>query len=99
MPSPLNHLHVLLDDASKFAQGPRIEAHAESHSYLGPEPEFRLAVGLPHMHMSRLARVSFVRVEEEAEALVAQHDRHRRIIGGQITNALFEVGGQYRRSM
>jgi len=80
MPSPLDQYPVGLGNLYQFAQLPGIETEAGGDLNLRVEPDLGLAAALAYVHMQGFARAALVGVEEEAEASVAEHNRHRRIL-------------------
>jgi hypothetical protein len=75
MPCPFDQFQVLFNHPIQLAQRACIEPFASRDPHCRAEPELGLSAIASHMNMRRLTRVSFIRIEEEAESFVAENGR------------------------
>jgi hypothetical protein len=67
---------VVLDNAAQHRERARVEAGIVRHVHLRMKPELGVGSILENVDMDGLQRVAFVRLEEEAVAIVAEDYRH-----------------------
>ena len=86
MPGPQQAIALLADDTEQEVQVTRIKPVILGDGNLGLEPDFCLAIAAADVNMRRLARISFVGEESEAEAVTSEHCRHDGfpLSGGQL---------------
>ncbi len=84
IPRPFDQFAVELRDLGQFTQRGGIEAGAVGHTHLRFEPQLGFGVPRAHKHVHRLARVSFIGVEEETEPLVAEDDPRAKVLGRRL---------------
>jgi hypothetical protein len=76
VPGILNLTPPMKHDFAQFAQGPRVETVIVGYHDIRQEPKLGIDTILADMDVHRLARVTLVREEVEAEALVTENDGH-----------------------
>ena len=93
IPCPFNQFLVAACNLHEVFERGYVETDAVGDAHLRVQPKLRFAGSGAHVHVHRFAGVAFVRIEEEAKALVSEHHRHalslrRRVVAWYETNRL-----------